>query len=567
MKRERKFGFKTIRTKILLGFSIVILFVIGLAAMNYLSSTNSTANTQTIISDELPVLIADDGLTINFAERMAAVRGYLLTGDEEFKDEFEHLTGGATSYQNFILRNNDSEQLKEAIAKTEEWQGLIENDVFPTFERGNEQEAISTLQAEVTPLGDEIMESYQRLSKSREQAIISSGLNIIEDGESSIRTTVILSAVAIVLSILVAMIFYRSMTKPIQRVMNRMKTVAQGDLTDEPLQVKTKDEIGQLTVATNEMSENMRTLLNQIHGVSQTVSNQSEELTRFSGEVKEGTEQVAATMQEIAAGSESQASNATELSSNMAMFTEKIQETTEEGKKMRQSSQDILRLTNDGEASMESSVEQMAKIDEVVQEAVQKVEGLDTQAQEITALISVIEDISEQTNLLALNAAIEAARAGEHGKGFAVVADEVRKLAEQSTNSVANITGIVQNIQQETNVVVESLTDGYTDVTQGTEKITNTGETFRNIKVAITEMADHISRVSNNLAELAGTNEQMNTSVQEIAAISEESAAGVEQTSASTQQTNSAMEEVAASSDELEKLVEKLNRLVNEFKV
>src|SRR5699024_11491137 len=113
--------------------------------------------------------------------------------------------------------------------------------------------------------------------------------------------------------------------------------------------------------------------------------------------------------------------------------------------------------------------------DQIVHEAVDKVEGLDHDTQEISQLVSVIQNVAEQTNLLALNAAIEAARAGEHGKGFAVVADEVRKLAEQSSNSVKNITDIVETIQNESFNVMDSLSNGYREVTEGTAQIQQTG--------------------------------------------------------------------------------------------
>lgn len=207
------------------------------------------------------------------------------------------------------------------------------------------------------------------------------------------------------------------------------------------------------------------------------------------------------------------------------------------------------------------------KIDELVQSAVLKVQGLDQQSQEISKLISFIQEIANQTNLLALNAAIEAARAGEHGKGFAVVADEVRKLAELVSTSVKDITNIVNNIQTETVDVTAALQGGYKEVSEGTDKIKQTNETFIEIKKAVNVMVESIQIVSNNLSQFTANSQKMNAAIQEIAATSEEAAAGVEETAASSQQITSSMEEVATSSKQLSEIAEDLNAVVMKFKL
>jgi methyl-accepting chemotaxis protein len=227
----------------------------------------------------------------------------------------------------------------------------------------------------------------------------------------------------------------------------------------------------------------------------------------------------------------------------------------------------VLEIAGKGNKLMMSSTEQMSKIDEIFQQSVDKVLGLNGHLQKITKLVSVIQGIADQTNLLALNAAIEAARAGENGKGFAVVADEVRKLAEQVSVSISDITSIVDNIQNESRNVVEALKSGYQEVEQGTEQIKNTGATFQTINKAVTDMVHHIQTIANNLTEIASNSREMNRSIEEIASISEQSAAGIEQTAAAAEQTSSSMEEVANSSEQLAKLAEELNEFVRQFKL
>lgn len=373
--------------------------------------------------------------------------------------------------------------------------------------------------------------------------------------------------VVLLLAIVVSLFVTKGITKPIKQVMERMTDISSGDLSREPLQPKYHNEIGQLVIATNEMNYKMRDVVNQINEVSGTVSSHSEELTQSAHEVSAGSEQAAMTMQEIAAGSETQANRASDLSIAMAEFAARIQESNEYGEQIQESSKHVLYMTDEGSQLMDGSTKQMTNIYQTVKESVHKVSELNHQSQEIFKLVIVIKDIADQTNLLALNAAIEAARAGEHGKGFSVVAEEVRKLAEQTAASVTEITGIVENIQKGFGVVTESLQDGYSEVEKGTTQMEATDKTFNNISLSVKEMVNSIKRISVNLADISSSSQEMNSAIQEIAATAEEAAAGVEQTAATVQQTNSSMEEVAGSSVQLAKLAEQLTGLVRQFKL
>lgn len=392
-----------------------------------------------------------------------------------------------------------------------------------------------------------------------------SGINkIMSDSETFI---LLVMGITILLVIVISILFSRSITKPLILVVDHMKKITNGVLNDNYQGKERKDEIGQLGKSITYMQHNLREVIQNISGASEKVSGLSEELSQSAGEVKAGSEQVATTMQELASGSEVQANHASDLSTTMNIFTMKMGETKENGEHIYQYSNEVLQLTDKGSQLMEASVKQMRMIDQIVQEAVQKVQGLDTHSQGISKIVSVIQEIAEQTNLLALNAAIEAARAGEHGRGFAVVADEVRKLSEQVAESIQDITGIVGDIQTKSSTVVKSLKNGYSEVEKGTSQIQITGDTFTDIKEAVTTMANNTQMVTDNLSDMASRSKDMNNSLEEIASISEESAAGIEQTTASAQQTSSSMEEMSASSEELAKLADELNSLVHQFKI
>lgn len=474
----------------------------------------------------------------------------------------------------FIL-GDDGEQIAHPILEGENsWDSVDPNGVKSTQElikTGNDGGGFTYFDWPL-PNNESQVEpkvSYSKVDPHWDWTIVSGTymMDFNKPAKGIFNIIFIVTGIALIIGIFIIWIFANKISRPIIEVSKHMNDLANGDLTKEQIKLNSKDETGQLANAMNHMQSRLKDILKDITKTSETVTSQSEELTQSSDEVMAGTEQVASTMQQLASGSESQANHASNLSSAMSSFTTKVLEANENGEHVQQSSSQVLEMTNEGAALMEASTNQMANIDEIVHEAVEKVEGLDAHSQKISELVAVIQDIADQTNLLALNAAIEAARAGEHGKGFAVVADEVRNLAEQSSASVTNITDIVSSIQNESSMVAASLQDGYKEVEQGTAQIVTTGETFKKISDAVTDMVSRINQVSDNLSHITANSQEMNGSIQEIAAISEESAAGVEQTSASTQQTNSAMEEVAASSDDLAKLAEELNGLVNQFKI
>lgn len=558
--------FKTLRAKILFGFSIVLLLVAGMTVNNYLFTSAMNDSVEELVEEDLHILITTESLAFNMARRNGVMRGFFMSPDANPRERFIEITAETEPYLDNLRELGDPE-IDQFVEDYEEWGNRMVTEVYDVYATGNEEQAADNLN-EIAGTTTDLLDALSEQTTIQEDAMSVAGEAIVATGDRSTTVNTVIAVGVFMFAIIIAIVTAQSISKPINKVVEKLSTITEGNLKGKPLEIDSHDETGQLAQAINAMQERLKEIIQHIAEVSDLLTLNSTELSESAKEVVAGTDQVAVTMQELAQGSETQAGSASTLASLMEQFVGKVSVTSKNGEQINHLSAQIVEQSTHGSELMTSSEKQMYMIDHLVQESVNKVDKLDEETQEISKLVAIIQEIANQTNLLALNAAIEAARAGEEGKGFAVVAEEVRKLAEQVEVSVGDITGFVENIQEESRNVSSALLEGYKEVEDGKEQIKKTGETFEQIARSLEKMAKNTTTIDNNLKEVEQSTEKMNRSIEEIASVSQESAAGVEETSAATEEINSSMEEVAGEGGKVTKLVElaeNMNEVVSQF--
>lgn len=372
--------------------------------------------------------------------------------------------------------------------------------------------------------------------------------------------------VGAILAICISLIISRIITVPLQKLESAFGKASSGDLT-VTANVNRNDEFGQISEDFNNMIKNISGLFKEVRISADTVQQTAINVNDISNQASRATEEVARTIEEIAKGANEQAKDAeqgTFVVNDLSEVIDKVVKTSEEMSDMSGKASELSKVgLNRVDVLIEKSVESN-KANRNVSDIVNE---MNLSADRIGIITETIAQIAEQTNLLALNAAIEAARAGEQGKGFAVVADEVRKLAEQSGNASMDIRELIVSIQKQIHTAVDSMVETKKIFEDQDVAVDETKNIFEQIATSIDDLTTKTGQIQLFAADMNVSKNEMVSMIGNVSAASEETSAATQEVSASTEEQLASVEEVSSHTNELSELAQKLKEAINAFKV
>ncbi|MEC9490242.1 MAG: methyl-accepting chemotaxis protein [Halanaerobiales bacterium] len=439
-------------------------------------------------------------------------------------------------------------------------------EVVALFTSGQQEEARRVFREEIKPNLNLVRENLGEMIHLAEAEI--EELKAEKEDMMAFSDTIFYSAsiITLLLSALIAWILTRTTVGPINQLVEQADKVAAGDLRNK-VQSKKTDELGTLVTAFNKMIETLRNLVNNIDDNTDAVVTAVKDLNAVSEDTGRGSEDIARSITEVAESS-------SEIGNEIAEVKNVAKQLNQEGKILKTNTEESLKMADQsaesaemGQKAIQQAISQLDVVSETVNFATEAIEKLGKRSQEIGQMVEMIEGISSQTNLLALNAAIEAARAGEKGRGFSVVAEEVRELAEESSEVTTQISSLIEDIQSETTATVNSMDTNIEEVNRQIRIINEAGDSLDQMVSASEKTNKKIKEMHQFADHLDEIIDTINNAVDSVGSAIENNSASAEEVSALAEEQSATVEEISASADELENMAKHLQSLIKNFEV
>ena len=495
----------------------------------------------TVERKKLLKLLADSRGSLALA--VASIRAYLLSGDPVFLDNFH--SKWSTNQDRFRQISGMTRlfNARQADAWDTYRNVLAEFALLPPkmFELRSSEEwnlANHWLGSRAAPKAEEIMDILGRIRVSQER-LATQDEERLENSTSTMEMSMLAGTlVSLMLGIFIAVTISRMITVPLSRVVERTKLIARGDLTGSPLNSEGEDELAELSGAINQMSISLQDLVKQISGSAQHIGSSSRELSKITEKTSRSINEQQLQTEKAATAMSKMSSTVQEVSSNITGTAQAAGEANEE--------------TAEGRRMVDDAIGAIQQLAGQIECAADVILQLEQDSENISTVLDVINGVAEQTNLLALNAAIEAARAGEQGRGFAVVADEVRTLAGCTQQSTEEINQVIEKLQSGSRKAVEVMNQSREQAQAVVEQATNAGASLSAISSAV-------ERINNMSIQIASAAEQQSSTAAEV----NSNISGITRMA---NETSSAAQKTAGASEDLARLGSELQMLVGKFR-
>lgn len=557
---------KTIRGKLLVSFSILILLTLLIGGIGI--------NTARIIDNNYTELLEDDVEQVNHLENVmilqgqivAGIRGFLLYEDDAYietvDNEQQQLHDILTTLQTMVHKEYEPAVqtiLDAATLYTTNSDQILTN--LTNEARLNEVLAIGTeanekLLSETLALKDQI-EADLAEHNNELNAITTKSLWFIAGA----------LVVTLLASLVITYVANRGISPPVIATTRTIEEMAKGNLNIAPLDVKAEGELGAMATAVNTLLQTWNGVVRKMEHSATELAAQSEELSASAEQSLASSEMVAQAAEQNVTTSETQANYILQSIDSLHEVGEGIDQIAESNEEMLQAATTMRSLVHEGVDVVHEVSTHMTAIDTTIGESTSIMEVMAKRAVEIEEVSALITGISEQTNLLALNAAIEAARAGENGKGFAVVADEVRKLAEESKQSAARIETMIQDVRQAAEQAVQSIQTGQATVAEGLNRSAASRDVFTTIEQSVDDVNGRVETVSAAVQQIQAMASEVLRSTNQLQDLAQQSANTAQDTGAATEQQLAAMQQISASTQSLANVAQDLQDEVTQFQL